>query len=330
MNIYSAAEIAEKTLSPPQMIVEGLLPVGLSTLGGAPKFGKSWMALNLAYSVAEGVPFLNHPTAQGDALYVDIEGSPYRIKNRMETLNYKYPRSLQITHEIRPMGDGFLEDLNWWWEHADFPRLIIIDTIGRLKSAGNKTMNAYENDSKAFAPLQKFALEKKIAILCVTHLKKENSFRPNDVDWIERISGSMGLVACCDAVWALFRKRGESIGYLRTTARDVDAGDLVCRFDNGLWSFVSDDVDNYAFRENPMVKFIMELGHYNGRADDLCNKYITFCKNRCLPHGLSETQPENSFGKQMKPLMVQGWRINKSITRERRTDGVYYWIGDVT
>lgn len=328
MNIYSASDIAEKTLSPPQMIVEGLLPVGLSALAGSPKLGKSWMALSLAYSVAQGEPFLNHPTAQGDVLYVDLEGSPYRIKTRMETLGYSYPSTLQIAHDAKEMGKGLLDDLNWWWERAPLPKLIIIDTIGRKKSSGSRTLNSYENDTKAFDPFQRFALEKELSIMCVTHLKKDVPFRCDD--WVERISGSMGFIGDCDAVWGLFRKRGESTGYLRTTARDVDAGDLVCRFDNGLWSFVSDDVDNYAFRENPIVKFIMELGHYNGRADDLCNQYLTFCKNRCLPHGLSEAQPENSFGKQMKPLMVQGWRINKSITRERRTDGVYYWIGNIT
>ena len=83
MNIYKASEIAEKNLSPPQMIVDGLLPVGLSTLAGSPKLGKSWLALELAYSVAQGIPFLGRPTAQGDVLYVDLEGSPYRIKQRL-------------------------------------------------------------------------------------------------------------------------------------------------------------------------------------------------------------------------------------------------------
>lgn len=326
MKIYSAADLAGKDISPPQMIVEQLLPIGLSVLAGSPKLGKSWLALSLAYSVAQGVPFLKHPTSQGDVLYIDLEGSEYRIKERMETLNYMFPNTLQITHDANAIGCGLLDDLQWWWSMTSYPRLVIIDTIGRLKSAGNKTMNAYENDSKAFAPLQKFALEKKIAILCVTHLKKDNAFRAADEDWMERISGSMGLVGCCDAVWALFRKRGDDTGYLRTTARDVDAGDLVCRFENGLWSFVSDDVDNYEFREKSLVKFIIHINQYIGKAEDLCDRYIAFCKEQGIPHGLSETQPHASFGKQIKPIMVQGWRINKSITRDRKKDGVYYWI----
>lgn len=329
MKIYSVADIQDADISPPQMIVENLLPVGLSVCAGSPKQGKSWLALSLAYAVAQGLPFLNHPTAQGDVLYIDLEGSPYRIKERMETLNYEFPQTLQIAHDANTLGNGLLDDLQWWWERATFPRLVIIDTISRLKSAGNKTMNAYENDSKAFAPLQSFALEKKIAIICITHLKKNNSFKIADADWMERISGSMGLVGCCDAVWALFRDRGSRTGYLRTTARDVDAGDFVLSFDDGLWSYVSNgDIDDYQFREKPIVKFLIKTDHFNGSATELYSKYLEFCENAGLQHGLSTTQPLTSFGKQMKSLAVEGWRINKCIIRTRTKDGVNYCIND--
>jgi predicted ATP-dependent serine protease len=40
------------------MIVEGLISKGLTILGGSPKIGKSWLALDLAISVANGSPFL--------------------------------------------------------------------------------------------------------------------------------------------------------------------------------------------------------------------------------------------------------------------------------
>ena len=326
MNLYKVSEIAEKNLSPPQMIVDGLLPVGLSVLAGSPKLGKSWMALNLAYSVAQGIPFLNRPTAQGDVLYVDLEGSPYRIKSRMDTLNYDFPETLQVTHEIAPLGNGLIDDLRWWWERAPLPRLVILDTVGRLKSGGKRTMNAYENDSKMYAPLQKFALECEMSVLCITHLKKENVYQSSGADWMERISGSMGLMGCADCVLGLFRKRGESTAYLRTTARDVDSGDLIVGFDNGMWSFVSDNIDNFEFREKPITKFFANIERFNGRADDLCDQYLEWCRAQGIPHGLSETQPKASFGKQVKPLMAQGWRINKSITRERHSDGVYYRV----
>ena len=326
MIIYKASEIAEKELNPPQMIVDGLLPVGLSTLAGSPKLGKSWLALELAYSVAQGIPFLGRLTAQGDALYVDLEGSPYRIKQRLETLNFGFPETLQVAHDASPLGSGLLEDLTDWWQCANNPKFIVIDTVGRLKSAGNRSLNAYENDSRTFAPLQKFALEKQIGILCVTHLRKDNVFRSTDMDWMERISGSMGLVGCCDAVWALFRKRGSATGILKTTARDVESGDLVMNFCDGLWSFISDDVDTYELMQNPIIQFLNHIDRFYGRADELCDQYISWCRSKGIPHGLSENQAKASFGKQVKPLITQGWRIRKSISRERKADGVFYRV----
>ncbi len=326
MNIYNASDIANTEIAPPQMIVQELLPVGLSTLAGAPKLGKSFLSLSLAYSVAQGIPFLNHPTSQGDSLYVDLEGSEYRIKERLEMMGYDFPSTLHITHEARAMGKGLIEDIDEWWSSTPMPRLVIIDTISRLKSAGHVTFNSQENDTRAYAPLQKYALEKQIAILCVTHLKKDNPFRATDADWIERITGSMGLAGCCDSIWGLFRKRGDNIGYLRTTARDIDAGDMVCRFDNGLWSLESDDVAEYEFKEKPIIKFISHITCFYGGAEDLLNQYMDFCKEQGIPHGLSEGNSLLSFGKQLKTLMPQMWRINKLVSRTRDKDGVHYSI----
>lgn len=330
MEFYRASDLEDKTLLPPQMIVEGLLPVGLTVLAGAPKTGKSWLILQLAYSVATGGTFLGRPTAYGDCLYIDLEGSQYRIKERMSALGYSFPQELQISHTAPALNDGLLDELEVWWACTNNPQMVIVDTVGRLKSAGNKTLNAYENDSIVFSPLQKFALEKKLAIILVTHLKKREAFsRTEDLDWVERITGSMGLAGCADALWGLFRKRNENTGFFRTTARDVEGVDLVCQFDNGEWQFVSDNVIDHEFRNSPIVQFISQLTSFHGKADALCDSYLDFCRVRGLPHGLSEKQPLTSFGRQMQPLIAQAWRINRTIIRLKRREGIYYEIGSV-
>ena len=55
-------------------------------MGGAPKLGKSWMALGLGIAVASGGrAFGSVPVEAGDALYLALEDSPRRLQSRLRT-----------------------------------------------------------------------------------------------------------------------------------------------------------------------------------------------------------------------------------------------------
>lgn len=325
---YRAQSLEGVELKRPQMIVEDLLPVGLTVLAGSPKLGKSWLALQLCCCVAEMKPFLGRQTAEGAVLYLDLEGSPIRLQDRLSQLGFGYPRYLDVAHKSPKTDEnGFLHSLGDWYEQCDpIPRLVVIDTIVRVKGAGQRGKNAYENDSDIFAPLQEFALKNGIAIVCVTHLKKNDRFSGTEQDWLERISGSMGLSGISDNIWGLFRKRGENTAFFRTSSRDVEAGDMVLRFENGLWSFVSDDIDKYEFSSLPLVQFINSVDQFSGYACDFYERYIAFCDSQKLPHNLSESQPISSLGKQIKAIQRDLWRIRKTISIRRKGKGAYYWI----
>ena len=326
-DIYNASDLEHRELKRPQMIVENLLPVGLTILAGSPKLGKSWLVLGLACSVADGVEFLHHPTAQGDVLLLDLEGSPFRIKERLQQAGLGFPEYLQICHDTPKLDTGFMGFLENWWSCATLPRLIIIDTIVKIRGEGKRSSkNAYEADSEMFSPLQRFALEKGVSIVVVTHLRKSNHYNGSSEDWIERITGSMGLTGVSDNVWALFRQRGSKSAFLRTTSRDVDAGDFVLDFNDGCWRFVSDDINTYEFENRPLVQFLKTIDVWNGVASELCEKYKEFCNEHSLSDGLSQTQPIVSFGKQMRKVQAEAWRIRKSISIGKGRDGQHYSI----
>ena len=328
-DIYTASDLEYRELKRPQMIVDNLLPVGLTILAGSPKLGKSWLVLGLACSVADGTAFLHHATNQGNVLLLDLEGSPFRIKERLEQACLGFPDYLQIAHDTPKLDAGFMEFLEDWWSCTACPRLIIVDTI--VKVRGNRkqsSKNAYEADSEMYSPLQRFALEKGISIVAVTHLRKSNHYNGTGEDWIERVTGSMGLTGVSDNVWGLFRQRGSNSAFLRTTSRDVDAGDFVISFNDGCWRFVSDDINTYEFEGRPLVQFLKTLDVWNGVASYLCDKYKEFCFEHSLPHGLSETQPIVSFGKQMRKVQSEAWRIRKSIHIEKGRDGQHYSISN--
>jgi len=69
MPILTAAELMKLEFPPPQWLVEGLLPEGLTVLSGAPKVGKSWLSLQIALSVTTASPLFGRaPASEKDVL----------------------------------------------------------------------------------------------------------------------------------------------------------------------------------------------------------------------------------------------------------------------
>ena len=68
LKTVSGDELMKKTVKPVQFVVKDLLPRGLNIVAGKRKEGKSWLMLDLCFSVAEGESFMDHPTEQGTVL----------------------------------------------------------------------------------------------------------------------------------------------------------------------------------------------------------------------------------------------------------------------
>ena len=86
---FSAHELKGRDFAPLQFVVDGLIPLGLTVLAGAPKVGKSWLSLDIALSVARGnaVPDENaHRCAKGAVLYLALEDNDRRLRGRLEQL----------------------------------------------------------------------------------------------------------------------------------------------------------------------------------------------------------------------------------------------------
>lgn len=242
LKAYAAASLYGQRLQQLPLIVQGMVPVGLTVFAGAPKRGKSWMALRMALDVAAGKSFLGNATLKGEVLYLDLESRQYRVQERLSQLiQGPAPEGLSIAHDSDSLDGNLLWQLEKWSSEVARPRLIIIDTLGRVKGKREHGENAYESDTRIFGQLQKFAQEHKLAVVCVHHLRKAK----DGDDWYERISGSMGLTGVADAVLGLSGKRGEESSTLNVSGRDFDERELLIRFDHGNWSLISEDGDQY-------------------------------------------------------------------------------------
>ena len=73
IQIMTMPELMETRFRVRPAVIDGLLPVGTYLLAGAPKIGKSFLVLQMAYQVSMGTPFLGFSSRQGTVLYLALE-----------------------------------------------------------------------------------------------------------------------------------------------------------------------------------------------------------------------------------------------------------------
>ena len=83
LETMTAEQLQRAPYSPVPFLVDELIPEGLHILAGAPKIGKSWLALWLCLCVAQGQPLWNFAVTQGEVLYLSLEDSYRRIQSRL-------------------------------------------------------------------------------------------------------------------------------------------------------------------------------------------------------------------------------------------------------
>lgn len=255
---YSVPDLTEEERRPPEFIIDGMVPCGMTFLSGAPKIRKTFMALQMAISVATGQPFLGHNTTKCDVAYLDLEGSKSRVSFRTDRMSMKIPRNVFITNSITErLADGLVDKLRQLHRARPSIRLIIIDTYSRARgSVRTGSANAYDADVALLEPVQRMALEENIAILFIHHDKKGAGFM---ADSFERLSGTMGISGSSDCVINLVAdgKRFDGKATMEYTPRDAKGGEIKLVFDErfGEWQEIVEEKPD--LRGNPICDWII-------------------------------------------------------------------------
>jgi hypothetical protein len=237
---YSGALLKNKDFPPLQEAIPDLLPVGLTVLAGPPKLGKSFMVLNIASAIASGgKAFSRFDLKAGECLYLALEDSQRRIQNRLLTQLGDYeewPKNLpDFIHTAPLSGAGLEEAITSWVTTHPQARLVVVDTLAKVKPPRQRGQDPYQEDYRISARLQQLALTYGIALVLVHHTKKG----PEE-DFLSAVSGTHGVTGAADAVWVLKRKRGELEGTLSVTGRDIEERDLAMKIIDGDWLCLGD------------------------------------------------------------------------------------------
>ena len=79
LKTVNCEQLMTTPLKPTEFCVDSMISIGLFILAGAPKVGKSWLALDMSLSIAKGEKVLGRETKCGTVLYLCLEDSYARI-----------------------------------------------------------------------------------------------------------------------------------------------------------------------------------------------------------------------------------------------------------
>jgi hypothetical protein len=230
--IRNGRDLSRLRARPLRYAVPGVFPEGFTVLAGAPKRGKSWLALDVCLAVASGGKALGAiDVAPGHALYLALEDSERRLQTRARHL---------LGHEVIPDRFHYLTALDeparfldlltaYCEQHAD-ARLLVVDTLARVRPAQPRHKGAYDWDYAVGAALKKVADRHGVALVAVTHTRQMAA-----TDFVEAVSGTSGLTGAADTIVVLDRARGQDDAMLKVTGRDVDEREYAMRMVGGCW-----------------------------------------------------------------------------------------------
>lgn len=266
LKMYSSEYIMNTPMKPIEYCVDGLISQGLFVLAGAPKVGKSWLALDMCLSIAKGEKVLGKETLCGHAVYLSLEDSLIRLQNRLYELTDEPSDNLNFAIMAESISNGLPEQIEYCRKRFDDLKIVVIDTLQKVR---NESESSYSSDYKELSVLKSLADKLDIAIVLVHHTRK-----CADSDPFNMISGSTGLSGCVDGSMVLIEsKRGSRTAKLHCVGRDIENQEINVVFESSRWK-VSDEIKNIEPDYFPFAvhDFMVTQKKFKGSATELAEK----------------------------------------------------------
>ena len=216
LKTISMTELYDTVYRSKPPLIDGLLYPGTYIFAGAPKLGKSFLMAQLAYHISRGIPIWDYAVRKGTVLYLALEDDYHRLQERLYRMfGTESTDNLYFSVSASQLGNGLDEQLSKFIkEHSD-TRLIIIDTLQKVREFGGESYS-YSNDYEIITRLKKFADSYGVCLLLVHHTRKQNSD-----DKFDMISGTNGLLGAADGGFILRKeKRTSNAATLEISGRD--------------------------------------------------------------------------------------------------------------
>ena len=254
LETVSMAELYDSVYPSKPPLIDGLLYPGTYLFAGAPKVGKSFLIAQIAYHTSMGVPLWEYPVRKGTVLYLALEDDYRRLQERLYRMfGTDGADNLFFSVSAGNLGNGLDEQLQEFMKQHTDTRLIIIDTLQKVREVGGDNYS-YANDYEVITRLKQFADSYGICILIVHHTRKQGSD-----DKFDMISGTTGLLGAADGVFLLQKeKRIGNAATLEVSGRDqqVQKLYLLRNPETLLWDFQKAETELWKEPPEPLIEEI--------------------------------------------------------------------------
>lgn len=238
-------------------IIDGLLYPGTYLFVGAPKLGKSFLMAQLAYHISTGKNLWGYEVRKGTVLYLALEDDYRRLQERFYRMfGEESADNLFLSVNAGQLGNGLDEQLNRFMnEHSD-TKLIIIDTLQKVREFGGDKYS-YSNDYDVITRLKKFADTFGVCLLLVHHTRKQQAD-----DKFDMISGTNGLLGAADGAFMLQKeKRTSNSAVLEISGRDQQDQKLYLIRDTEklLWNLEKAETELWKEPPEPILEAVAKF-----------------------------------------------------------------------
>ena len=253
-------------------VVEGLLYPGVYLFVGAPKVGKSFLMAQLGYHVSQGLPLWGYAVHRGTVLYLALEDNYPRLQERLYRMfGADSAGGLFLSISARTLGGGLEKQLEGFVQEHPDTRLIIIDTLQKIREAGDERYS-YASDYDVIAKLKRFADASGVCVLLVHHTRKQQAD-----DRFDKISGTNGLMGAADGAFLLQKeRRTDSAATLDISGRDLQDQRLYLKKDEErlVWELERRETELHKEPPDEVLEAVAALvtaerPEWNGTATDL-------------------------------------------------------------
>jgi len=240
---YDLGDMMEMDFGEIRYICPPFVAEGYTVYAGKPKIGKTTLMRQLLIAAHNGLPFMGFDCLRTKCLFLSLEEGPRIIKKKFAGMGATPDMLRGVRVEFNwSKGDEAIADLRLYMAKEPDVKLIIIDTLSRIRGGMGRGQTLFQYEYDQGAQLQQLCKDYPgLAIIALHHTRKMQTDDP-----AELISGTNGVLAACDMFCILHKGPDAFFMHWQGRLWEQDDNDFEVMRAGGAWAYVgvADDTKN--------------------------------------------------------------------------------------